>query len=190
MDAFLLIFTLYYSVKSPPGAVNKAIKHAIKVGYRHIDCAMIYGNEKQIGAVIRDLILKDRCIKREDLFIVTKLWNTFHEIEQVVPACRKSVENFGLKYVDLYLIHWPVAVKMKGPLNVNQPYEGIEGYNYDYVNTWKGMEDCVKEGLTKSIGVSNFNSKQIQRVLDAAKIKPVMNQVLFFFLLLKQRCHL
>lgn len=138
---------------------------------------MIYNNEKEIGAAIRDLILKDRCIRREDLFIVSKLWNTFHETEQVVPACKESLENFGLEYIDLYLIHWPVAVKMKKPLDFNEPYEGIEKFDYDYVDTWKGMEDCVKRGLTKSVGLSNFNSKQIQRVLDAAKIKPVMNQV-------------
>lgn len=138
---------------------------------------MLYGNEKEIGEGIRSKI-SDGTVKREELFITTKLWNTFHEQEQVVPACKKSLENFGLEYVDLYLIHWPVAQKQKGKYNVELPFEGAEGYDYDYVDTWKGMEDCVKLGLSKSIGLSNFNSVQVQRVLDNSIIKPAVNQVL------------
>lgn len=137
---------------------------------------MLYGNEKEIGEAIKEKI-SDGTVKREDLFVVTKLWNTFHERDQVVPTCKKSLENFGLDYIDLYLIHWPVALKLKGPLNVFRPFDDAEGYDYDYVETWKGMEECVRLGLAKSIGLSNFNSEQVQRVLDAATIKPVMNQV-------------
>lgn len=141
---------------------------------------MLHGNEKEIGIAIRDSILKDRCVKREDLFIVSKLWNTFHEIEQVVPACKMSLKNLGLEYIDLYLINWPVAFKSKGAvLNAKKPFEGVEAYDYDYLNTWIGMEECVKQGFTKSIGVSNFNSEQIQRIIDVAQIQPVMNQVLY-----------
>lgn len=156
--------------------MGQAVKDAIDVGYRHIDCAMLYGNEKEIGEAIREKI-NDGTVKREDLFIVTKLWNTFHEKEQVVPTCKKSLENFGLDYIDLYLIHWPVALKLIGPFNIRLPFKDAHGYDYDYVDTWKGMEECVRLGLTKSIGLSNFNSQQVQRVLDAATIKPVMNQV-------------
>lgn len=141
---------------------------------------MLYGNEKEIGEAIREKI-SDGTVRREDLFIVTKLWNTFHEREQVVLTCRKSLENFGLDYIDLYLIHWPVALKYTGPLNFELPFQNAVGYDYDYVDTWKGMEECVGLGLTKSIGLSNFNSKQIERVLATATIKPVMNQVNFIF---------
>lgn len=137
---------------------------------------MLYGNEKEIGKAIQEK-LKEGKIKREDLFIVTKLWNTFHEIEQVVPTCKKSLENFGLDYIDLYLIHWPVAQKLIQPLNSSDPFNEAIGFDYDYAETWKGMEECVKLGLTKSIGLSNFNSKQVERILNNCTIKPVMNQV-------------
>ncbi|KAH0808360.1 hypothetical protein GEV33_014435 [Tenebrio molitor] len=161
---------------SAPGEVQNAIKHAIDVGYRHIDCAMLYGNEKEIGEAIREKIA-DGTVKREELFVVTKLWNTFHETEKVAPTCKKSLENFGLDYLDLYLIHWPVAQRIKGELNINLPFKDAVGIDYDYVDTWKGMEECVRLGLTKSIGLSNFNSAQVQRVLDNATIKPAMNQI-------------
>lgn len=146
------------------------------MGYRHFDCAMLYGNEQEIGEAINEKIA-DGSVERKDLFIVTKLWNTFHEIDQVVPTCKKSLQNFGLDYLDLYLIHWPVAQKTDKELNIQLPFKDPLPYDYDYVDTWKGMEQCVLLGLTKSIGLSNFNSKQVQRVLDNAAIKPVMNQV-------------
>lgn len=137
---------------------------------------MLYGNEREIGDAVREKIAEGS-VKREDLFIVTKLWNTFHEREKVVPTCKKSLSNFGLEYLDLYLIHWPVAQKLTGDLNIELPFENAEGIDYDYVDTWKGMEECVKLGLTKGIGLSNFNSKQVERVLKTATIKPVINQV-------------
>nr|CAH7735666.1 unnamed protein product [Callosobruchus chinensis] len=161
---------------SAPGEVKEAVKYAIDVGYRHIDCAWLYGNEKEIGEGIKEK-LKDGTVKREELFIVTKLWNTFHEKEKVVPACRESLKNFGLDYVDLYLVHWPCAQKYTGKVDKNLPFKDAVNIQYDFVETWKGMEECVELGLTKSIGLSNFNSKQVQRVLDAAGIKPVMNQI-------------
>ncbi|XP_017768665.1 PREDICTED: 1,5-anhydro-D-fructose reductase-like [Nicrophorus vespilloides] len=162
--------------QAAPGEVEDAVKNAIDMGYRHFDCAFLYGNEHEIGNAIREKI-KDGSVKREDLYIVTKLWNTFHETEQVVPACKKSLENFGLDYVDLYLVHWPVAQKMKGESSKDLPFKDAEGYDYDYVDTWKGMEECLSLGLTKSIGVSNFNSEQIERLLENCKVKPVMNQI-------------
>nr|CAI5823891.1 unnamed protein product [Callosobruchus analis] len=161
---------------SAPGEVKEAVKYAIDVGYRHIDCAWLYGNEKEIGEGIREKI-NDGTVKREDLFIVTKLWNIFHEKEKVVPACRESLKNFGLDYVDLYLIHWPCAQKHTGKIDIHLPFKDAVNIEYDFVETWRGMEECVELGLTKSIGLSNFNSKQVQRILDAAVIKPVMNQI-------------
>lgn len=160
-----------------PAVVEQAIRDAVDAGYRHFDCAFIYGNEKEIGKALRDKIAEG-VVKREDLFITTKLWNTSHYKDDVVPACKKSVENFGLGYVDLYLIHWPVSYSEKAhglwPLDKDgNPMFG----QADYLDTWRGMEECVKLGLTKSIGLSNFNSQQIDRVLSIAEIKPVMNQV-------------
>lgn len=137
---------------------------------------MLYSNEQEIGTAIRAKI-EDGTVKREDLFIVTKLWNTFHEFEKVVPTCKKSLENLGLDYIDLYLIHWPVALQPMKGFNVSFPFKNVRELDYDYVDTWRGMEECVQLGLVKSIGLSNFNSKQVQRILDNSVIKPVMNQI-------------
>lgn len=163
-------------LQAAPGEVRQVVKYAIDIGYRHFDCAWIYGNEKEIGDGIREKI-KDGTVKREDLFITTKLWNYFHEEAQVIPACKKSLENFGLDYVDLYLVHWPCAQKCLGEPSGIDPFGQSVNVECDYVETWKGMEQCVELELTKSIGLSNFNTTQVQRILDHAKIKPVMNQV-------------
>ncbi|XP_018356366.1 PREDICTED: aldose reductase-like [Trachymyrmex septentrionalis] len=160
-----------------PKIVEQAVHDAIDAGYRHFDCAYIYQNEKEIGKVLREKIAKG-IVKREDLFITTKLWNTFHKRDNVVPACRRSVENFGLGYVDLYLIHWPIsyAENADGIIPIDENGDPMFGHE-DFLDTWRGMEECVKLGLTRSIGLSNFNSEQIDRVLSIAQIKPVMNQV-------------
>lgn len=172
---------MFNRLQAAPGEVGEAVKYAIDVGYRSFDCAWIYGNEKEIGEGIRSKIAEG-VVKREDLFITTKLWNTFHEQDEVVPALKMSLKNFGLDYVDLYLIHWPCAQKNIGIFDNLQPFDSAINTDYDYVNTWKGMEECVKLGLAKSIGLSNFNTKQVQRIVDIAEIKPVMNQVRTFCL--------
>ncbi|KAL0131930.1 hypothetical protein PUN28_000006 [Cardiocondyla obscurior] len=97
--------------KSEEESVKKAIKEAINLGYRHIDTAFYYGNEREIGEAVREKI-EDGTVTREDLFITTKLWNNFHREERVVPTCKQSLANLGLDYVDLYLIHWPMAYKV------------------------------------------------------------------------------
>ncbi|CAK9807892.1 Aldo-keto reductase family 1 member B1 [Anthophora quadrimaculata] len=160
-----------------PSVVEQAVRNAVDFGYRHFDCAFAYGNEKEVGKALRDKIAEG-VVKREDLFITTKLWNTDHSRENVVPACKRSVENFGLGYVDLYLIHWPISYTKtaKGLWPVDEKGNPLYGDD-DYVDTWRGMEECVKLGLTKSIGLSNFNSQQIDRILSVATIKPVMNQI-------------
>lgn len=117
-------------------------------------------------------------MKREDLFITSKLWNTFHRPDLVEPAIKQSLADFGLEYIDLYLIHWPVGYKEdKGALFPTTPEGAIILSDVDYVDTWKAMEDVLAKGLTKNIGVSNFNSEQITRILENASVKPVTNQV-------------
>ncbi|CAG9770501.1 unnamed protein product [Ceutorhynchus assimilis] len=161
--------------RSQPGQVEEAVKAAIDIGYRHFDCASIYGNEKEVGNAINEKIASGT-VKREELFITSKLWNNFHVKAAVVPKLKESLEAFNLDYLDLYLVHWPYAFKEDGPLlptgNVKEFFSDI-----DYLETWQGMEEAVKLGLTKSIGVSNFNAEQIDRLVKNCTVKPVVNQV-------------
>jgi len=161
--------------KSKPGEVEQAVKDAIDAGYHHIDGAMVYENEVEVGAGIRAKI-EDGTVKREDLFVVSKLWNTFHRPDLVEVGIRKTLKDLGLDYLDLYLIHFPFGWKEEEGLF---PKEG-DKFLYsevDYVDTWKAMEELVGKGLAKSIGVSNFNSQQLERLLDTATIIPVTNQI-------------
>ncbi|XP_033222424.1 1,5-anhydro-D-fructose reductase-like isoform X1 [Belonocnema kinseyi] len=163
-----------YSSKS--NEVEEAVKYAIDIGYRYIDTSYFLNNEKEVGKAIRGKI-EDGTIRREDIFVATKLWNTFHKEEQVIPACIESLKNLGLQYVDLYLIHFPIAFKKgKELFPVNTEGE-IQTSDVDYLDTWKGMEECFRKGLVRDIGISNFNSEQITRLLASATIKPVNNQV-------------
>lgn len=163
--------------KSKPGEVTAAVADAIDVGYRHIDCAHVYGNEKEVGAALKKKI-DEGVVKREDLWITSKLWNTFHLPELVEPAIKETLSNLGLQYLDLYLIHWPHAFKENQGDLFPKDAEGKTMYSdVHYTDTWKAMEKLVEKGLTKSIGVSNFNSQQINDILDIATIKPVTNQV-------------
>ncbi|CAL4067972.1 unnamed protein product, partial [Meganyctiphanes norvegica] len=160
---------------SKPGEVAAAVKAAIDAGYRHFDCAMCYKNEKEIGGALKEK-MQDGTVKREELFITSKLWNTFHSREIVVLTCKKSLEDLGLAYLDLYLIHWPTGFKEGEGFDPVGPDGNYIASDIDYTETWEGMQDCVDAGIVKSIGVSNFDAKQVDRILDMCKIKPVINQ--------------
>lgn len=177
MENYEKLFILWsFWFQSKPGEVTQAVKDAIDIGYRHLDCAYVYGNEKEVGIAIREKIA-DGTVKREDLFITSKLWNTYHKPDLVESALKQTLTDLGLDYIDLYLIHWPVAYKEGEGLFPKTPKDTIALSDVDYVDTWKAMEDVLSKGLTKNIGVSNFNSEQITRLLENAKIKPVTNQV-------------
>jgi len=162
--------------KSKPGEVTQAVKDAIDAGYRHIDGALIYQNESEVGAGIRAKI-EEGVIKRADIFVTSKLWNTFHRPDLVEPAIRTTLADLGLDYVDLYLIHWPTGFKEEGELQPKDERGNLEFSNVDFVDTWKVMEGLVGKGLAKSIGVSNFNSEQLIRLLDSSTIIPATNQI-------------
>lgn len=111
------------------------------------------------------------------MFITSKLWNTDHHPDRVIPALKKTLKNLKTSYLDLYLIHWPMAYKEGDELFPKDENDKVIFSDVDYVDTWKSMEQAVDEGLVKSIGISNFNAAQTQRILDSSRIKPVTNQI-------------
>ncbi|CAH1783617.1 unnamed protein product [Owenia fusiformis] len=162
--------------KSAKGAVTEAVKTAIDIGYRNIDCAFAYGNEDEVGEALKAK-LDDGTVKREDLFVGTKLWNVFHRKDLVMPILKKQLESLRLDYVDLYLIHWPMAY-----IEERESFPKDENGKFIYsdvhfLETWKAMEECVDSGLCRAIGLSNFNHNQIQDVYDNARIKPANLQI-------------
>ncbi|XP_012283356.1 aldose reductase [Orussus abietinus] len=158
------------------GEVKQAVKDAIDIGYRHIDCSPVYGNEKEVGEAINEKI-KEGVIKREDIFVTSKLWNTAHRPDLVEPALKKTLSDLGLEYLDLYLIHWPFAFKEGEEIFPSDADGKTQSSDVDYVDTWKAMENVFEKGLAKNIGISNFNSQQIDRLLSNCKVKPSTNQV-------------
>ncbi|KAL0808316.1 hypothetical protein ABMA28_012806 [Loxostege sticticalis] len=162
--------------KSKPGEVELAVKAAIDAGYRHIDCAYVYFNENEVGQAIREKI-QQGVVRREDLFLTSKLWCTFHDPALVEGAARKSMAELGVDYLDLYLIHFPQGYAPGDDIFAKLPNGRTNASVFDYVDTWLAMEALVRKGLVRSIGVSNFNKRQLDRVLGIATIKPAMQQI-------------
>lgn len=141
-----------------------AVLSALRLGYRHIDTAAAYGNEKSVGRAIADF-LKESSVKRSDLFITTKLWNEDHGYENAKKAIEVSLEKLGLDYLDLYLIHWP------NPLKFRSCWQKANA------ESWLAMEEAFEAGKLKAIGISNFCERHIDELLKTAKIKPMVNQI-------------
>uniref|UniRef100_A0A1A9ZC62 NADP-dependent oxidoreductase domain-containing protein n=1 Tax=Glossina pallidipes TaxID=7398 RepID=A0A1A9ZC62_GLOPL len=160
-----------------PNEMVEITKKAIDCGYRHFDTALMYGNEKQIGEAIQQKI-KDDTVTRNELFISSKLWHTYANPERVILGCKRSLENLGLDYIDLYLIHSPLAAQANDDTLYPKTKDGKPAYaNVHYVCTWRAMEDLQKEGLCKSIGISNFNLKQVKCILEYGTIVPQNHQI-------------
>jgi len=159
---------------------------AIRMGYRHLDCACDYGNEAEVGEGIRQAIDLG-LITREQLWVTSKLWNTYHAREHVEPACRRTLADLGLDYVDLYLIHFPIALKYV-PFETRYPPEWIhdpdapDGGKMEMAavpvqETWEAMEELSRLGLARNIGVCNFNTAGLRDLLSYATIPPAVLQV-------------
>ncbi len=137
----------------PPGnSTVKAVKYALEIGYKHFDTAMIYGNESDVGKA-----LKESNVKREDIFITTKVWNSDQGHDSTLKAFESSLRRLGLSYVDLYLIHWPVQEKI--------------------IETWKAMIKLLNSGKVKAIGVSNYSIEELKETINSSDIVPAINQV-------------
>lgn len=162
-----------------------AVVDAVEVGYRHLDSACDYGNEVEAGAGIREALNRGLCT-REELWVTSKLWNTYHRAEHVREACEKSLRDLGLDYLDLYLIHFPIATRYV-PIEERYPPEWLADPNaaeprmeVDAVplsETWGGMERLVEAGLVREIGVCNYNSGLLIDLMAYSSVKPAMLQI-------------
>ncbi|EAT44546.1 AAEL004118-PA [Aedes aegypti] len=162
---------------SREGEAINAVKAAIDAGYRHIDTAYLYRNEKEVGQAIREKIAEG-VIKREDIFVTTKLWNGYHDPAHVEETFNRSLSNLDIGYIDLYLMHTPMGYQFVSWEPENPDIPSVPAFTeVDYLDTWRAMEKLLETGKVKSIGVSNFNSEQIARLVKECKVKPVTNQV-------------
>jgi alcohol dehydrogenase (NADP+) len=162
--------------RAAPNVVKTCVLECLKMGYRHLDCAYIYENEQEIGEAI-----SKSDVPRKDIFITSKLCifinliiqgNDSHAPSKVKTACLKTIKDLRCDYLDLYLMHWPLEKDETSGDTKLASSESIQ-------ETWKAMEILVDEGLVKAIGVSNFNIKKLEALLENCRIKPVNNQVLF-----------
>ena len=163
--------------KSSTQVVYSAVLHALQNGYQHIDCAPIYMNEKPVGQAIHDAI-KAKYISRNSLWVTSKLWNSFHAPEDVMPALKDTLHFMQLDYLDAYLIHWPVASKRHchySHVRDAKDYIALSDLPLDV--TWEAMIECQKAGLCRHIGVSNCSISKMKDLIDKTQVTPSINQV-------------
>jgi len=171
--------------KIAPDTVADAVYQAIRLGYRHLDSACDYGNEREVGEGIRRALDEGLCT-REQLWVTSKLWNTFHAREHVLPAIGRSLDDLGLEYLDLYLVHFPIALRHV-PFETRYPPEWLfdpdadvpmmESASVTHAETWSAMEALQEAGLTRHIGVSNFTIGLLRDLINGAGIPPAVLQV-------------
>lgn len=156
--------------------VAEAVLGAISVGYRHIDCASVYGNEHMIGQSLQAALAGG--IQREELWVTSKLWNDRHSEADVIPACEKSLRDLRLDYLDLYLVHWPFPNTHAPGVDVNARDPNARPYIHEaFMTTWRQMEKLVTMGLTRHIGVSNMTIPKLKLLLRDAQIQPAVNEM-------------
>jgi alcohol dehydrogenase (NADP+) len=166
----------FASDRFPLEAIAEAVKGALDVGYRHIDCAAVYLNEPLIGTVLHEAM--QRGLPREDLWITSKLWNDKHGERDVIPACEQSLKDLQLDYLDLYLVHWPFPNFHAPGVDVGSRDPHARPYIHEaFMKTWRQMEELVRRGLVRHIGTSNMTVPKLKLVLRDAEIKPACNEM-------------
>ena len=164
------------SDKYGPHEIAEAVRGALKIGYRLIDCAACYGNEDKIGPVFEEAFAGG--LKREELFVISKVWNDSHAYKDVIASCEKSLRDLHLSYLDAYLVHWPFP-------NYHAP--GCDGdsrnpdsrpyIHEEFMETWRAVEDLTRRGLVRNPGVSNVTIPKLKLILRDASVKPVLNEM-------------
>jgi diketogulonate reductase-like aldo/keto reductase len=159
-----------------PNQVAEAVEGAAAVGYRHFDCASVYGNEPEVGAALESV--RRNGINREELWVTSKLWNDKHGEDDVIASCRKSLGDLRLEYLDLYLVHWPFPNFHPPGCDVSSRSVDSKAYIHaDFMTTWRKMEELVDMGLVRHIGTSNMTIPKLKLVLRDARIKPAVNEM-------------
>jgi diketogulonate reductase-like aldo/keto reductase len=157
-------------------AVAETVKSAAAVGYRHFDCASVYGNEDQIGLSFQEILSSG--LERKDLWITSKLWNDKHGEADVIASCQKSLADLRLDYLDLYLVHWPFPNHHPPGCDVSARNPNAVPYIHEnYMRTWRKMEELVDRGLVRHIGTSNMTIPKMKLVLRDARIRPAVNEM-------------
>lgn len=171
--------------KVEKAAAPGLVQQAVRAGYRHFDCACDYGNEAEVGQGIQSVLREGDC-KREDLWVTSKLWNTYHAPQHVRPALERSLRDLQLDYLDLYLVHFPIAqefipFEQRYPpgwfLDSDRPELGMKTAKIPLADTWRAMEELVTAGLVRNIGVCNYNVALLRDLLSQAEIRPAVLQV-------------
>jgi diketogulonate reductase-like aldo/keto reductase len=156
--------------------IGAAVKYAAMIGYRHFDCASVYGNEAEVGEALREAI--EGGINRQELWITSKLWNDKHAEEDVIPSCRKSLADLRLDYLDLYLVHWPFPNYHPPHCDVTTRNPNARAYIHsNFMKTWRQMEKLVDLGLVRHIGTSNMTIPKLKLLLAEAHNRPAVNEM-------------
>ncbi|KAF2500258.1 Aldo/keto reductase [Lophium mytilinum] len=166
------------------GSSYTATLHALESGYRHLDCAWFYQNETEVGDALHDFLAKTPSVQRADIFICTKVWNHLHAPADVEWSLKSSLAKLRVDYVDLFLVHWPIAAEKVQDGDSFMPRIGADGkyvinkpLTEDPAPTWRKMEELYDAGLARAIGVSNWTIKGLEQLLSYARVKPAVNQI-------------